>query len=218
MFDELSKILKARDVKLVVVSKTQSPERILELYQKGQRIFGENRVQEMLVKHGSLPGDIEWHMIGHLQSNKVKQIAPFVSLIHSVDGFGLLEEINKQAKKTGRVIDCLLQFHVAQESSKFGLSPEEAEEMLNSPEFANMKNVRILGVMGMATFTSNQSQVEREFRQLKGILENLKSTHFADSTYFKEISMGMSGDWELAVENGSTMVRIGSLIFEGMNP
>ncbi|MEZ4925411.1 MAG: YggS family pyridoxal phosphate-dependent enzyme [Saprospiraceae bacterium] len=218
MFDELSKILKARDVKLVVVSKTQSPERILELYQKGQRIFGENRVQEMLVKHGSLPGDIEWHMIGHLQSNKVKQIAPFVSLIHSVDGFGLLEEINKQAKKAGRVIDCLLQFHIAQESSKFGLSPEEAEEMLNSPEFANMKNVRILGVMGMATFTSNQSQVEREFRQLKGILENLKSTYFADSTYFKEISMGMSGDWELAVENGSTMVRIGSLIFEGMNP
>ncbi|MEZ4894733.1 MAG: YggS family pyridoxal phosphate-dependent enzyme [Saprospiraceae bacterium] len=208
MFDELSKILKARDVKLVVVSKTQSPERILELYQKGQRIFGENRVQEMLVKHGSLPGDIEWHMIGHLQSNKVKQIAPFVSLIHSVDGFGLLEEINKQAKKAGRVIDCLLQFHIAQESSKFGLSPEEAEEMLNSPEFANMKNVRILGVMGMATFTSNQSQVEREFRQLKGILENLKSTYFADSTYFKEISMGMSGDWELAVENGSTMVRL----------
>lgn len=213
MIETLINKLSARNVSLVAVSKTYSPERILEVYALGQRSFGENRVQEMLVKQASLPGDIEWHMIGHLQSNKVKQIVPFVHMIHSVDSFSLLEEINRQSAKAGRVVDCLLQFHIAQESSKFGFSLEEAQEMLQNPAFQGLKNVRVCGVMGMATFTGDQSQVRREFHALKMIFEELKRQFFSQADFFREISMGMSGDWEIAVEEGSTMVRIGSLIF-----
>lgn len=213
MIQKITQILKAKQVKLVAVSKTHAPERILEVYQAGQRIFGENRVQEMLAKHAALPGDIEWHLIGHLQTNKVKLIAPFVRMIHSVDSMSLLQEIDKQAQKVGRTIDCLLQFHIADEETKFGLSESEALELLNSPEFKALGHVCICGVMGMATFTDDKEQVRSEFRALKAIFERLKTFCFAGQPHFCEISMGMSSDWELAVEEGSTMVRIGSLIF-----
>lgn len=213
MIDEINKTLSAQHVKLVAVSKTHSPERILEVYAHGQRIFGENRVQEMLAKQAALPGDIEWHMIGHLQSNKVKMIAPFVAMIHAVDSFELLQEIDKQAKKVGRLIPCLLQFHIATEDTKFGLSEEEAVEMLSAPAFSTLQHVQVCGVMGMATFSDDTNLVRREFRQLKGIFDRLKSRFFAHADHFKEISMGMSGDWQIAVEEGSTLVRIGSLIF-----
>ena len=211
MFDELSKILKARDVKLVVVSKTQSPERILELYQKGQRIFGENRVQEMLVKHGSLPGDIEWHMIGHLQTNKVKYIAPFVSLIHSVDSQKLLEEINKQGNKANRVIPCLLQVHIANEDSKFGLKYDELLTLLETVN--DYPFVKVTGLMGMATLTEDESIIRKEFAQLKQYFDDLKSKKFSKNIEMKELSMGMSADYGIAVELGSTMVRVGTALF-----
>lgn len=213
MIEEINKTLAVHRVKLVAVSKTQPPERILEMYQLGQRVFGENRVQEMLSKQAALPNDIEWHLIGHLQTNKVKLIAPFVRMIHSVDSFDLLLEIDKQALKAGRVIDCLLQFHIAEEESKFGLQETDAVKILENAAYSSLKHVRICGVMGMATFTENQEQVRQEFRQLKSIFEHLKTGFFSQHPYFKEISMGMSGDWKIAVEEGSTMVRIGSLIF-----
>jgi len=213
MLTEILRELASRNVRLVAVSKTHPPERILEIYQQGQRVFGENRAQEMLEKHAALPADIEWHLIGHLQTNKVKYIAPFVSLIHSVDSLKLLQEIDKQANKVGRVTDCLLQFHIAQEETKFGLDESEAREMLSSEAFRQLKNVRICGVMGMATFTDDEAQVRSEFRRLKTIFEKIRQEFFSDKPYFKEISMGMSGDWRIAVEEGSTMVRIGSLIF-----
>lgn len=213
MIEALIKSLDARRVKLVAVSKTYPPERILEVYALGQRCFGENRVQEMLAKHATLPKDIAWHLIGHLQSNKVKQIIPFVQMIHSVDRFSLLQEIDRQALKAGRVVDCLLQFHIAQESTKFGFSVSEAEKMLQSPEFHALQHVRICGVMGMATFTNDMTRVRNEFRGLKIIFQKLKTQFFSNEPAFQEISMGMSGDWEIAVEEGSTMVRIGSLIF-----
>lgn len=202
-------------VTLVVVSKTKPNEEITPIYNAGQRIFGENKVQELCDKYESLPKDIEWHLIGHLQTNKVKYVVPFVALIHAVDSMKLLKEINKQAQKNNRVIACLLQFHIAQEESKFGLSIDEAHELLNREEYTKLKNIRIAGVMGMASFTENTYQVENEFRELKSYFEQLKSTFFQDSIYFKEISMGMSGDYELAIEHGSTMVRIGSKIFGG---
>lgn len=213
MIEEISKTLAAHHVKLVAVSKTHPPERILEVYREGQRIFGENRVQEMLLKQAALPQDIEWHLIGHLQTNKVKMIAPFVQMIHSVDSLALLQEIDKQALKSGRVIDCLLQFHIAAETTKFGFSEPEVEEILRNPDYKSLQNVRICGVMGMATFTDDQNQVRQEFKTLKAIFDRLKKRFFADIPWFKEISMGMSGDWQIAVEEGSTMVRIGSLIF-----
>lgn len=200
-------------VTLVAVSKTKPNEAILQAYGAGQRIFGENRVQELQDKQPALPKDIEWHMIGHLQSNKVKYIAPFVRLIHGVDSFKLLKEINKQAAKNERIIDCLLQFHIATESTKFGLSLEEAQELLASQEFQDLANARIVGVMGMATFTSDQNLVRNEFSSLKSIFDELKSRFFADHPSFKTISMGMSGDFQLAIEEGSTMVRVGSSIF-----
>lgn len=199
--------------RLVAVSKTKTPEQILELYHKGQRIFGENRVQELVPKYEELPGDIEWHAIGHLQTNKVKYIAPFIACIHSVDSLKILKEINKQAKKADRTIDCLLQFHIAEEDTKFGLNQEEATEMLDSPEYKKLKNVRITGVMGMATFTDDEVQVRREFRSLKNIFDQLKARFFSGDDHFREISMGMSGDYKIAVEEGSTMVRIGTLLF-----
>ena len=213
MLTELLRELSAKDVTLVAVSKTHPPERIMEIYRQGQRIFGENRAQEMLEKHAALPADIEWHLIGHLQTNKVKYIAPFVRMIHSADSLKLLQEIDKQALKCGRVIDCLLQFHIAAEDTKYGFGKQEAFDMLAGPDFSRLKNIRICGIMGMATFTDDESQVRREFRALKTIFDELKSRFFSVAPHFREISMGMSGDWRLAVEEGSTMVRIGSLIF-----
>lgn len=201
------------NVKLVAVSKTKPIVVLQEAYDAGQRVFGENKVQELTEKAEQLPKDIEWHMIGHLQSNKVKYIAPFVALIHAVDSLKLLKEINKQAKNNDRIIDCLLQFHIAEETSKFGLSLEDAQEILSSREFVEMENISVVGVMGMATFTSNQEQVRDEFRTLENYFNVIKSHFFKFNTAFKEISMGMSGDYQLAIEEGSTMVRIGSSIF-----
>lgn len=200
-------------VKLVAVSKTKPIEAIEEAYNAGQRVFGENRAQELAEKYEVLPKDIEWHLIGHLQTNKVKYVAGFVAMIHGVESLKLLETIDKEAKKHNRVISCLLQFHVAQEETKFGLNMEEAKALLESESYAEMKNVRIEGVMGMATNTENLTQVREEFRHLRRIFEELKQQYFADKPEFKELSMGMSGDYLIAVEEGSTMVRVGSSIF-----
>lgn len=213
MFQTLQTALADRKVTLVAVSKTHPATQILTIYNLGQRIFGENRVQEMQEKQAALPADIEWHLIGHLQTNKVKNIAPFVRMIHSVDSLRLLQEIDKQALKCDRIIDCLLQFHVAREDTKFGFDLEEAVAMLRDPAFAALHNVRICGIMGMASFSSDENLVRGEFRQLREIFEQLKRTFFADAPHFRELSMGMSGDWQWAIEEGSTMVRIGSLIF-----
>jgi pyridoxal phosphate enzyme (YggS family) len=200
-------------VTLVAVSKTKPNEALLEAYQAGQRIFGENKVQELTQKYETLPKDIEWHFIGHLQTNKVKFIAPFISLIHAVDSLKLLEAINKEATKNQRVINCLLQFHIAEEETKFGLSMEEAVELLTSETFSKLTNVKIVGVMGMATFTENSEQIEKEFGTLKQYFDHLKTHYFSEQPHFKEISMGMSDDFLLAIKQGSTMVRIGSTIF-----
>ncbi|MDR1346758.1 MAG: YggS family pyridoxal phosphate-dependent enzyme [Bacteroidales bacterium] len=201
-------------VKLVAVSKMKSIEDITALYQAGQRCFGENKAQELKLKREALPHDIEWHFIGHLQSNKIKYIAPFVALIHSIDSYNLLQEVNKQAIKYNRIIPCLLQFHIAQEDAKFGFSWEEAIEMLNDTQFSALQNIEIQGIMGMATFTDNQVQISHEFHWLHHIFQQLKSDYFASNEQFKEISMGMTGDYLLAIAEKSTMVRIGSAIFE----
>jgi pyridoxal phosphate enzyme (YggS family) len=200
-------------VTLVAVSKTKTVEAILDAYAAGQLEFGENKVQELVGKYELLPKDIHWHLIGHLQSNKVKYIAPFVHLIHSVDSLKLLSEINKQALKCNRVIDCLLQFHVASEETKFGLNETEATELLNSEEYKSMKNIRIVGIMGMASFTDHLDLIHKEFQSLKSTFEVLKTSHFHEDDFFKEISMGMSGDYSIAVSEGSTMIRVGSTIF-----
>ena len=200
-------------VKLVAVSKTKPVTDILEAYNSGQRIFGENRVQELLNKKDLLPGDIEWHLIGHLQSNKVKYIVPFVSMIQSVDSIKLLVSINSEAKKINRVIDCLLQIHIASEETKYGFSMCDLAENLRSEDVSMFRNIRLCGVMGMATFTSDISQVEKEFGYLRSCFNSLKKNYFNSILEFTEISMGMSGDYELAIKEGSTMVRIGSLIF-----
>ncbi len=200
-------------VTLVAVSKTKPINLLQEAYDAGQRHFGENRCDELAEKQKALPADIHWHMIGHLQSKKVKSIAAFVHLIHSVDSFGLLQEINKQALKHQRVIDCLLQFHIAVEETKYGFSEEEAVLLLNSTEFKSLANIRIVGVMGMATFTSDQRQVADEFCNLRKIFERIKDAHFNCNSNFKEISMGMSGDYQAAIQQGSTMIRVGSSIF-----
>jgi len=204
-------------VKLIAVSKTKPIEDIQEAYDAGQRIFGENKVQDLVAKQPLLPGDIEWHFIGHMQTNKVKYIAPFISLIHAIDSLKLLKEINKQAVKHDRSIDCLLQFHIAEEASKFGFSIDEAVEVLKSEDYKNLRNVNIIGVMGMSTFTNNLYQVKREFQTLKRIFDKLKDDFFADADQFQEISMGMSGDFQLAIEEGSTMVRIGTSVFGDRN-
>lgn len=200
-------------VTLVAVSKTHPPDRILDAYHAGQRVFGENRVQELISKQPILPADIEWHLIGHLQTNKVKYIAPFVSMIHSVDSFKLLAEINKEAKKANRMIPCLLQMHIAKEDSKFGFSEEEVLAELEKNNLSAFSNVIISGVMGMATFSDDEDLVRSEFRYLKSLFETIKRRFFAGSDTFREISMGMSGDYAVAIEEGSTMVRIGSLVF-----
>ena len=199
--------------RLVAVSKTKPVEDIMEAYDVGQRWFGENKVQELVGKYEALPKDIEWHFIGHLQTNKVKYIAPFVYLIHGVDSFKLLKTINKEAKKNGRVIKCLLQFHIAEEETKFGLDEQEADAILNDESFKTLNNVKITGVMGMATYTPDKEQVRSEFRRLKTIFNRLKDQYFSGDEDFKEISMGMSGDYRLAIEEGSTIVRIGSAVF-----
>jgi len=196
-------------VTLVAVSKTKPNEALLEAYEAGQRVFGENKVQEMVQKWETLPKDIQWHMIGHVLRNKVKYMAPFVSLIHGVDSFRLLKEINKQAEKHDRVIDCLLQMHIAKEETKFGLDDEELEALLTDSEFSNLKNVRIVGLMGMATFTDNQDQIQSEFAYLKSKYDWVAKQLPEIST----LSMGMSGDYAIAIDEGSTMVRIGSSIF-----
>ncbi|WP_442795046.1 YggS family pyridoxal phosphate-dependent enzyme [Pelobium manganitolerans] len=208
-----TKELNSIGVKLVAVSKTKSNEDILEAYQAGQRIFGENQVQEMLEKQEALPKDIEWHLVGHLQSNKVKYIAPFVSLIHGVDSLKLLVEIDKQAKKHNRVIDCLLQIYIADEHTKFGLGFDEAIELLQSEEYQKLSNIRIVGLMGIATNTENPKQIKEEFYELHTLFKGIKASYFRNQDSFKEISMGMSADYKIAIEQGSTMVRIGSDIF-----
>ena len=200
-------------VTLVAVSKTKPNENIMEAYNSGHRIFGENRVQELTQKAEELPKDIEWHMIGHLQSNKVKYIAPFISLIHGVHKEKLLKEIDKQGKKIGRKIDVLLQFHIAQEDGKFGFDFEEAKEMLESEKMMSYEHVNIRGVMGMATFTDNREQIEDEFRTLNNYFEVFRSHFFKFNDDFNIISMGMSGDYEIAIEEGSNMIRVGSKIF-----
>lgn len=200
-------------VKIIAVSKTHTPSEILEVYNSGHRLFGENRAQELIDKQPQLPNDIQWHFIGHLQTNKVKYIAPYVAMIHSIDSLKLLIEINKQGSKNHRVIDCLLQFHIALEESKFGLNQEEAAEILNSQEYKFMKNIKIRGVMGMATFTDDMEWVRKEFKTLKEYFVFLKTNYFAADDDFSEISMGMTSDYEVAIEEGSTMVRIGTAIF-----
>jgi pyridoxal phosphate enzyme (YggS family) len=200
-------------VKLVVVSKMRPVEQIQVLYGAGQRVFGENRPQEMKGKYEALPKDIEWHFIGHLQTNKIKYIAPYVSLIHSIDRFSLLQEVNRYAEKSNRVIPCLLEFFIAQETTKFGLSWQECEEILKNPVFSTLKNIKITGVMGMATFTDDKTQIREEFKTLYRYFEQLKERYFSNDPNFKEISMGMSDDYDIAIEEGSTMVRVGSAIF-----
>ncbi len=200
-------------VRLIAVSKTKPVEDLQEAYACGQRLFGENKALEMRDKHDVLPRDIEWHFIGHLQTNKVKYIASYVSLIHSIDSLNLLQAVNKEALKHDRVIDCLLQFHIATEETKFGLNIEEANALLTSPDYAQLKHVRIVGVMGMATNTPNRDLVRQEFRTLHSYFLQLAETHFKDHPEFKEISMGMSHDYDIAMEEGATLIRIGSTIF-----
>ena len=200
-------------VSLVAVSKTKPNQAILEAYEAGQRIFGENKVQELGRKYEELPKDIEWHFIGHLQTNKVKYLAPFVSLVHGVDSLKLLKALDKEGRKNKRVISCLLQFHIAEEETKFGLDMQEAEELFSDPVFSDLEFVEIRGVMGMATYTDDEAQVRKEFHSLKQIFLDLKDRYFQHQASFNEISMGMSGDYPLAMEEGSTMVRVGSKIF-----
>lgn len=204
-------------IRLIAVSKTKPVEDLQQAYDAGQRVFGENKALEMRDKHEVLPNDIQWHFIGHLQTNKIKYIISYVSLIHSIDSCNLLNEVNIAATKKDRVVDCLLQFHIADEDTKYGLSFDEAQELLNSPEYKAMNNIRIVGVMGMATFTDNQDQIRQEFRNLKSIFDRLKEQYFADNDSFKEISMGMSDDYPIAIEEGSTLIRVGSAIFGKRN-
>ena len=213
ILEEVREKLKPQNVTLVAVSKTKPNEAILEMYKEGQRVFGENRVQEVAAKYEVLPKDIQWHVIGHLQTNKVKYIAPFVSMIHSIDSLKLLKEVNKQAKRNDRTIDCLLQMHIAEEDTKFGFSNSEVTELLKSDAYQSFENIRIVGIMGMATFTDDKEQVRQEFKTLRYVFENLKLGFFQNSDTFLEVSMGMSGDFEVAIEEGSTMVRVGSLLF-----
>jgi pyridoxal phosphate enzyme (YggS family) len=201
-------------VTLVAVSKTKPVADLMEAYDAGQRIFGENKIQEMTEKCEQMPKDIQWHMIGHIQTNKVKFMAPYVNLIHGVDSLKLLEEINKQALKNNRIIDCLLQIHIAKEETKFGLDEQELNDLLTSESFKNLNNIKIIGLMGMATFTENQNQIKKEFEHLKSIFDTLENLN-TKNCELNTLSMGMSGDYKLAIACGSTMVRIGSSIFGG---
>ena len=212
-YQEIVKEIKPYGARLVAVSKTRPASDISELYSLGQRIFGENKAQEMTEKYGQLPKDIDWHLIGHLQTNKVKYIAPFVALIHSVDSLRLLEEINKQAQKYSRIIPCMLQVHIAREETKFGLDKNELSELLSSSDYQSLKNIQIHGLMGMATNTEDTGQIEKEFKSLKDLFDDLQKQYFSDKAYFKELSMGMSSDYRLALKHGDTLIRIGSDIF-----
>jgi len=200
-------------VTLVAVSKTKPVSNLMEAYDAGQRIFGENKIQEMADKYEQMPKDIDWHMIGHVQTNKVKYMAPFVSLVHGVDSLKLLAEINKQASKNGRIIDCLLQIHIAEEDTKFGLDEDELQQLLESEEFRKMENVKVAGLMGMATFTEDEAQITKEFKHLKAVFDSLKTLPLTNNLQPATLSMGMSGDYRIALDYGSTMVRIGSSIF-----
>lgn len=200
-------------VRLVAVSKFHPDEAIEEAYSVGQRVFGESKVQELTAKYESLPKDIEWHFIGHLQTNKIKYIVPYVALIHGVDSYKLLTEINKQAAKAGRTVDCLLQLHIAQEETKFGFSFDECQEMLAAGKWKRLTNIRICGLMGMATNTDNVEQIKTEFCSLSSFFQEVKTTWFADAEWFRELSMGMSHDYHEAIAAGSTLVRVGSKIF-----
>ncbi len=203
-----------KQVTLVAVSKTKPVSDLMEAYEAGQRVFGENKIQEMVEKWEMMPKDIQWHMIGHVQTNKVKFMAPFVNLIHGVDSLKLLQEIDKQAKKNNRTIDCLLQIFVAEEETKFGLDEDELALLLSSTIFQGLKNIRVIGLMGMATFTDNQNQIKKEFTHLKTIFDKLQ-VMTTTNCQLNTISRGMSGDYQLAIDCGSTMVRIGSSIFGG---
>lgn len=214
-YRQITQELQNYGAKLVAVSKTKPAEDVQALYNEGQRIFGENKVQEMTGKHEQLPKDIQWHLIGHLQTNKVKYIAPYVSLIHSVDSIKLLQEIDKQAQKNSRIIPCLLQVYIANEETKFGLSPDEVSALLNSTEYQALKHIRIHGLMGMATNTDDEAQIEREFASLKQLHDEVKAKYFCHIDTFTEISMGMSSDYHLALKHGATLVRVGSVIFGG---
>jgi len=202
-------------VSLVAVSKTKTVESIKEAYDAGQRLFGENMVQELVEKQENLPKDIQWHLIGHLQSNKVKYIAPFISMIQSVDSLKLLQEINKHAEKNNRVIDCLLQIYIADEETKFGLGFDEAIELLRSEEYEGLKNIRIRGLMGIATNTDAEKQIQDEYYELKNFYDGIKQSFFRKDDTFNVLSMGMSSDYKLAIEQGSNMIRVGSTIFGG---
>jgi PLP dependent protein len=215
-YNKIKEELSLQDVTLVAVSKTKSIEDIKELYELGQRNFGENYVQELVDKHEALSKDIQWHFIGHLQSNKVKYIAPFVSLIHGVDSFKLLKEINKQGKKNERIINCLLQIHIAQEETKFGLNEDELDDIFGSAELKGLDNIKIIGLMGMASFTENEETIRNEFRYLKTLYNSYKQLS-TGNCQLSTLSMGMSADYEIAIQEGSTMVRIGSLIFGERN-
>jgi len=216
--DNLNKIQSSipEQVTLVAVSKTKPVSDLMQAYEAGQRIFGENKIQEMAEKYQDMPKDIKWHMIGHVQRNKVKYMAEFVDLIHGVDSLKLLKEIDKQAKKYNRVINCLLQIKIAEEDSKFGMSADEASILLQSDQFSELKHINVTGLMGMATFTDNMQQVESEFNFLKTTFDSLKPYH-SDNCNLETISMGMSGDYQLAINCGSTMVRVGSSIFGARN-
>ena len=209
----LKKETEVAKVTLLAVSKTKPAADLQEAYDAGQRLFGENTVQELVEKYEQLPKDIEWHLIGHLQSNKVKYIAPFISMIQSVDSLKLLHEINKQAEKAGRVIDCLLQIYIADEETKFGLGFDEAIELLRSEEFVQFNHVRIRGLMGIATNTDNEKQIKEEYYELKTFFDGVKQSYFRKMNSFDTLSMGMSSDYKLAIEQGSNMVRLGSTIF-----
>lgn len=206
-----------QQVRLVAVSKFHPKEAIEATYTAGQRIFGESKVQELTDKYAALPKDIEWHFIGHLQTNKVKYIAPYIAMIHAVDTYKLLAEIDRQAAKAGRVIPCLLEIHIAQEESKYGFSLQECRDMLDEGNWKGLENICICGVMGMATYTDDAGQIRREFKTLHDFFLELKQKHFSDTDSFKEISMGMSHDYQLAIGEGSTLVRVGSKIFGERN-
>lgn len=210
---EIQNELQPIGVSLIAISKTKPVEEIMEAYAAGQRAFGENQVQELLAKYEEMPKDIEWHLVGHLQTNKVKYIAPFIHMIHSVDSLKVLMEINKHALKANRVIDCLLQVFIADEDTKFGLDHAELIELLRSEEFEGLKNVRIRGLMGIASNTENERIVKEEFYELKMLFDGIKATYFRKESSFDTLSMGMSSDYKLAIEQGSTMVRLGSTIF-----
>ncbi|WP_303207433.1 YggS family pyridoxal phosphate-dependent enzyme [Bacteroides oleiciplenus] len=200
-------------VRLVAVSKFHPNEAIEEAYRAGQRVFGESKVQEMTAKYESLPKDIEWHFIGHLQTNKIKFIVPYVSLIHGIDSYKLLVEVNKQAAKAGKIVNCLLQLHIAEEETKFGFSFDECREMLAAGEWKSLSNIQLCGLMGMATNTGNDEQIEKEFCSLSSFFKELKDSWFADTPAFRELSMGMSHDYHQAIDAGSTLIRVGSKIF-----